>query len=98
MIDWKAFYAGGGYSNENSDPASYDDGEYAICENCDGTGFLWYVGEEQVSKEVYDKVYELVPDACTYDECPICNGSGEGEPFEPDPDYAYESKRDDYGI
>lgn len=26
MIDWKAFYANGGYSNDNSDPASYDDG------------------------------------------------------------------------
>lgn len=26
MIDWKAFYANGGYSNENSDPLSYDDG------------------------------------------------------------------------
>lgn len=25
-IDWKAFYANGGYSNENSDPKSYDDG------------------------------------------------------------------------
>ena len=25
-IDWKAFYARGGFSNENSDPASYDDG------------------------------------------------------------------------
>ena len=24
--DWRAFYARGGYSNENSDPASYDDG------------------------------------------------------------------------
>ena len=26
-INWKAFYANGGYSNENSDPLSYDDGE-----------------------------------------------------------------------
>jgi hypothetical protein len=26
MIDWKAFYANGGYLNENSDPLSYDDG------------------------------------------------------------------------
>ena len=25
-IDWKAFYANGGYSNENSAPQSYDDG------------------------------------------------------------------------
>ena len=24
-IDWKVFYANGGYSNENSDPQSYDD-------------------------------------------------------------------------
>ena len=24
-IDWKAFYANGGYCNENSDPQSYDD-------------------------------------------------------------------------
>ena len=24
-IDWKAFYANGGFSNENSDPQSYDD-------------------------------------------------------------------------
>ena len=24
-INWKAFYANGGYSNENSDPQSYDD-------------------------------------------------------------------------
>ena len=23
-IDWKAFYANGGYSNENSDPQLYD--------------------------------------------------------------------------
>ena len=27
-IDWNRFYANGGYSNENSDPASYDDGRY----------------------------------------------------------------------
>lgn len=26
-INWNAFYANGGYSNENSDPRSYDDGE-----------------------------------------------------------------------
>ena len=26
-IDWKTFYANGGYSNENSDPQSYDDGD-----------------------------------------------------------------------
>ena len=26
-IDWKAFYANGGYFNENSDPQSYDDGD-----------------------------------------------------------------------
>lgn len=26
-IDWNAFYANGGYSNDNSDPASYDDGQ-----------------------------------------------------------------------
>lgn len=25
-IAWKAFYANGGYSNENSDPQSYDNG------------------------------------------------------------------------
>lgn len=25
-IGWEAFYANGGYSNENSDPQSYDDG------------------------------------------------------------------------
>lgn len=25
-IDWKAFYANGSYSNENSDPQSYDNG------------------------------------------------------------------------
>lgn len=25
-IDWNRFYSRGGYSNENSDPASYDDG------------------------------------------------------------------------
>ena len=24
-IDWKAFWANGGFSNENSDPQSYDD-------------------------------------------------------------------------
>ena len=33
MINWKAFYANGGYSNENSDPASYDDGEDDYDEN-----------------------------------------------------------------
>ena len=27
-IDWKAFYANGGYSNENSDPQSYDDDDF----------------------------------------------------------------------
>jgi hypothetical protein len=27
MIDWDRFFANGGYSNENSDPDSYDDGE-----------------------------------------------------------------------
>lgn len=25
-IDWNKFFANGGFSNENSDPASYDDG------------------------------------------------------------------------
>ena len=25
-IEWKRFFANGGYSNENSDPYSYDDG------------------------------------------------------------------------
>ena len=33
MIDWKAFYANGGYSNENSDPESYDVGEDDYDEN-----------------------------------------------------------------
>ena len=33
MINWKAFYANGGYSNENSDPESYDDGEDDYDEN-----------------------------------------------------------------
>ena len=37
-IDWKAFYANGGYSNENSDPQSYDneddyDGEYEMSDD-----------------------------------------------------------------
>lgn len=27
MIDWDRFFSNGGYSNENSDPDSYDDGE-----------------------------------------------------------------------
>lgn len=26
-IDWNAFFANGGFSNENSDPLSYDNGE-----------------------------------------------------------------------
>ena len=26
-INWEAFYANGGYVNDNSDPCSYDDGE-----------------------------------------------------------------------
>lgn len=34
-IDWKAFYANGGYSNENSDPLSYDDGLGDDDEECD---------------------------------------------------------------
>lgn len=29
-IDWKAFYANGGYSNENSDPDSYDNGSEEV--------------------------------------------------------------------
>ena len=33
-INWKAFYANGGYSNENSDPLSYDDGEDDENEHC----------------------------------------------------------------
>lgn len=33
MINWNAFYANGGYSNENSDPESYDDGEDDYDEN-----------------------------------------------------------------
>ena len=33
-IDWKAFYANGGYSNENSDPQSYDDDD-DYDEDCD---------------------------------------------------------------
>jgi RecJ-like exonuclease len=100
MIDWKAFYAGGGYSNENSDPDSYDDGQHKACDNCNGNGFLWYVGDEQVPKEIYDKVFELVPKVCECLKCETCDGTGEieVEPYEPDPDYAYESKRDDYGI
>ena len=31
-IDWKAFYANGGYSNENSDPQSYDDDDLDDCD------------------------------------------------------------------
>ena len=31
MIDWKSFYANGGYSNGNSDPLSYENG----CDNED---------------------------------------------------------------
>lgn len=31
-IDWNAFYANGGYSNENSDPAYYDNGEDGLIE------------------------------------------------------------------
>ena len=34
-IDWKAFYANGGYSNENSDPLSYDDDLGDDDEECD---------------------------------------------------------------
>lgn len=33
-IDWEAFYANGGYSNENSDPQSYDDGLDSDDEEC----------------------------------------------------------------
>ena len=29
-IDWKAFYANGGDSNENSDPESYDNGREEV--------------------------------------------------------------------
>lgn len=36
-IDWNAFYANGGYSNENSDPLSYDNGEDD--EECDNDDF-----------------------------------------------------------
>ena len=32
-IDWKAFYANGGYSNENSDPESY-------CNDCGEEDYL----------------------------------------------------------
>ena len=37
-IDWNAFFANGGFSNENSDPQSYDDGddyddEYERCDD-----------------------------------------------------------------
>ena len=34
-IDWKAFYANGGYSNENSDPESYNDGCDDYDDECD---------------------------------------------------------------
>lgn len=27
-IDWNAFFANGGFSNENSDPASYSDDDF----------------------------------------------------------------------
>lgn len=32
-VNWKAFFANGGYSNENSDPASYDDDAWV--DDCD---------------------------------------------------------------
>lgn len=32
-VNWKAFCANGGYSNENSDPASYDDDVWV--DDCD---------------------------------------------------------------
>ena len=32
-VNWKAFFANGGYSNENSDPASYDDD--VLVDDCD---------------------------------------------------------------
>lgn len=34
-IDWKAFYANGGYSNDNSDPDSYDDNCFGYREEDD---------------------------------------------------------------
>ena len=34
-IDWKAFYANGGYSNEKSDPESYNDGCDDYDDECD---------------------------------------------------------------
>lgn len=34
-IEWKRFFANGGYSNENSDPYSYDDGCEEEEDDCD---------------------------------------------------------------
>ena len=36
-IDWKAFWANGGYLNENSDPQSYDDED--DCEDDEYEGY-----------------------------------------------------------
>ena len=32
-VNWKAFFANGGYSNDNADPASYDDDVWV--DDCD---------------------------------------------------------------
>ena len=81
-------------------PCCEEEPQYEPCEACNGVGFIYYVGEEEVPFDTYQKVFELVPKACECVKCEMCNGIGEieVEPYEPDPDYAYESKRDDYGI
>ena len=39
-VNWKAFFANGGYSNENSDPASYDDVWVDDCDDIIDNDFM----------------------------------------------------------
>ncbi len=66
--------------------------EMETCPECNGDCYFYYDEDNnEVTKEAYDKFsykYEKY-------ECLNCNGYGEVEiePYEPDPDHEYDSRR-----
>lgn len=54
MIDWPSFFANGGYSNENSDPLSYDDGE-DYYEDCNAGDLDYFLDEWDYKSNNYSR-------------------------------------------
>lgn len=78
-------------------PVCEEEPKMITCPECNGEGMFYYVGEELVDKQTYDKVKLLVPKACGSIKCESCDGEGkiEEEPYEPDPDEYYDRKREE---